>query len=227
MKPTAVFKYRRGKPGVRCLDCERKWRREYSANRRLDPEMRARENEAQNNKESRTKRREYMRKRRAEMSVEEHSAEISRTAAYNKKLREERKQLEPAKLALMDNCVDVLRTMCKGGKTGKARDHVTRERIDAFEKKMRDAGWTWEERGNEPGKFNIDHVCPKMFLIGNGVDDILIINHPENLQPLEFRENIAKQDRMTLAGVEFVRAHVPYLLPHALAALRVAREDGE
>ena len=219
LKHICYFKYRRGKP-LKCLDCERAYRREYQRKLRKKPGYRTEENKKQNNNKARKSRREYMRRRRANMTPKERAFEIARTAKYNKAKRELRKKTVPGKLKLMDSCLGILRDIKKKHKTVTARDFVTKKRIEIFEKKMALTGWTWADHGNKPGMFNIDHVCPKMFLIENGVDDIDTINHPDNLQPLEFSTNLSKQNKMTTDGVKFVRKHVPHLFELALAELK-------
>jgi hypothetical protein len=56
------------------------------------------------------------------------------------------------------------------------------------------AGMTWDNYGYGNDKWNIDHKTP--LASAKGVEDLYLLNHFSNLQPMWQPENFAKRDKM-------------------------------
>lgn len=75
------------------------------------------------------------------------------------------------------------------------------ELISHIEKKFQ-PGMNWHNRGNGPGKWNIDHIIPCSFFqpyTSNEVEIYMCCRY-QNLQPLWWEENSAKGDKVPYAA---------------------------
>jgi hypothetical protein len=55
-------------------------------------------------------------------------------------------------------------------------------------------GMSWENYGNKKGQWSIDHIIP----LDSAKDekDIIVLNHYTNLQPLWWKDNIIKRNKI-------------------------------
>lgn len=67
-------------------------------------------------------------------------------------------------------------------------------------------GMSWDNRS----EWHIDHIIPIKQFIDNNIEDIMLINHLDNLQPLWAKENISKKDKRVTKHEfdEFIKNHM-------------------
>jgi len=59
-------------------------------------------------------------------------------------------------------------------------------------------GMNWQNRGNGPGKWNVDHIIPVSFFITSDPVEMYMCCRYQNLQPLWWEKNMAKGSKIIL-----------------------------